>query len=708
MKGDYVAWCQQFALSYPGLSAVLCALPYLDIRQRKVLLAYCRVQPPVNYACRFYSRHQIELRSPLELPTLDTKGNYVRFRTLWEMIETLEPYEGMPICYSIISGAVRAAPYQDYSSVIDTRAATITKEIEASQSTRGPSLCYNPILSDDHREGLQTLMSNTPQDYRTARMLHACLSESRKRLHGMVFWPRIPKKTIGREGMTQANYQTAEMELDNGRGVMTLQDVERVYAETGVRLSGPVEMRTAWKYNDLKPRCYYAQGPSVYHDAKYIQPIFNVICDSLPPCHRLQRYEPPRNTMMTSAIRMGIYDYESFTSRLTQIRQFVAELAKFYEGTDVILVDSFEGPITVDLGQLLLDFNATSNTYPEFDVSRVLCTGDTALLYHAAGMLGVPGNITSSTILHSLHVAVLIRSLYNCKCIGDDALVLLEVDDDAAHAWLAFLDGVQNLGRVVSEKAEFWDHDASETLDGWQYAKRPIARFTSIVITGVLLILPGLEVILGLSDEHHQRTDLGPHERISKFLKQWRRFLTRLHIDHPGIEGIEASILLTWYRAAEYNVGLYDLRRNFRSSPFATHGKALLGIIPLIRSEEDFREEWKSMTIRRWTEDGNRIELRLPEIIGEEECPPYVSGGTGYVFGRPKWKHLASIGAVELVMRKKVYVLDPSCDVFLMNFLLNDSYYPCYDVQFLRDPPTWLYSLDAVISNSRSGNRGVA
>lgn len=49
----------------------------------------------------------------------------------------------------------------------------------------------------------------------------------------------------------------------------SLKEVERFYCHTGVTIDGPVEMRSSWKYNDLKPRIYYAQGPTVYSVSKY-------------------------------------------------------------------------------------------------------------------------------------------------------------------------------------------------------------------------------------------------------------------------------------------------------------------------------------------------------------------------------------------------------------------------------------------------------
>jgi len=79
------------------------------------------------------------------------------------------------------------------------------------------------------------------------------------------------------------------------RGAISLTEVERLRYFERQDVDGPIEVRKAWRYNDLKPRVYYARGGVTHTVSRYVQPIMNVFIDSLPEVHRHNRFQPPED-----------------------------------------------------------------------------------------------------------------------------------------------------------------------------------------------------------------------------------------------------------------------------------------------------------------------------------------------------------------------------------------------------------------------------
>jgi hypothetical protein len=202
---------------------------------------------------------------------------------------------------------------------------------------------------------------------------------------------------------------------------VTCGDLERLYAETGCKIGGPVEVRSAWKYNDLKPRVYFARGGTVHHASKYTQQIFNVILDCFPEVDKTERFLEPCSGIDDDETSV-IYDYESFTSSLEEIKNFIGQLAMFFGDTEVTVIDSQRGPVQITVGEILLDYNAKCNEYAEFDASRLTSDPEFRSLFHTCGMLGVPGNISSCTLLHGILIRYVV-GYGKGRSVGDDGKV---------------------------------------------------------------------------------------------------------------------------------------------------------------------------------------------------------------------------------------------------------------------------------------------
>lgn len=102
-------------------------------------------------------------------------------------------------------------------------------------------------------------------------------------MEGKLLYPQFQSnKTVGRQ--TAANYtnivhgeEVAQVDTQVSSG-----DRERLYADCGTKVTGPCELRQAWKYNDITPRTYFSQGGTTFHASKYIRIPINELTNMFP------------------------------------------------------------------------------------------------------------------------------------------------------------------------------------------------------------------------------------------------------------------------------------------------------------------------------------------------------------------------------------------------------------------------------------------
>jgi len=301
-------------------------------------------------------------------------------------------------------------------------------------------------------------------------------------------------------------------------------------------VEGPVEVRWAWRYNELKPRVYFARGGKTYHHSKYIQPLFNIILDRFEEVHRRNRFFEPA-PYLDNAETSVIYDYAAFTSSLEEIKRFIGALARFLSGTTVTLFDAREGYIQADLGILLLQYNTHCNEFSEFDAEGILGSPDYRQLFHSCGMLGVPGNISSCTLLHGI-VLRFVGGIAKGKCVGDDAKVYTELGNDMEYGLDSLVRTLQCIGKLQASKFAVFpyrDTMAEADLDSYHFIKKPYTRVESRMLSGELMVLPNPAIVLEFSDKYHT-IDVDEYDvKIKKFGKAVQRFARRM-IRYPRHE----------------------------------------------------------------------------------------------------------------------------------------------------------------------------
>jgi len=463
-----------------------------------------------------------------------------------------------PISAGILSVLIRMLPYKDYSSVESELVSGISKEMSAAIGTYHPvQLDYSPILSDDKDDRWTRAHHHLTLDPTLHNKLHRSIMKQALSLRFDPIYPRLSSKTPGRR--VQRN---AAPFLDAGPA--TYVDLERIYFRTGIKVDGETECRIAWKYNDLKPRVYYAMGARAFYASRYIQHIFNRLVNFSSVTHIFQRFSP--ETMDSNHEDSAfIYDYASFTSTLHEIRNFTRALADAFRDITVQLVDAREGLVDISLGDLLDSYNEECNLSPDFDVSELYDVTE-AILTHNCGMLGVPGNITSCTMLHGIHLILLLGG-ENCgKVVGDDAIgrAMIAASGITRERFCGWL---QSIGRISVDKMEFWEYrdiSATSINSSWTYVKRPIDRIEDRMVFGHMLDFPSLANALNFRDQYHVYKPLTKQERIKIYRGQLQRFYRTIStLPSLSERGISLSDTIINFLHKRLEVSYYGVPKEF-------------------------------------------------------------------------------------------------------------------------------------------------
>jgi len=433
-------------------------------------------------------------------------------RTSRQVVNRLSEYcHKDVVSSSLVSNLARSAPFFGLSlqEVEENKIDSWEKELAASLGPdRPPCLNYRLWFSeDDSIVYTESLAKNLNPQPRTNSRIRSAFREWADNLSGSLLFPQVQaNKSVSR--MTAFNYarMVSGQELESFDNQVSSSDLERMYAASGTEISGPCELRQAWKYNDLTPRTYFASGGTTYHASKYIRGPMNALVNSFPESHFITRFSI-QDVELSQSHTAFIYDYSSFTSNLTEYKRFLDALADFSDSVEVQLVDSRAGIINWSLGALIREYNQVCNIQGEFMVNRYQDGNNSVLRHSRAGFLGVYGNIAGSTALHALHAANLVGDSGSSRCVGDDACGATPLDDFFTRQDL--VSAIQNLGEVQESKVNYWVfrdiEDESEDIDhSWPYTKRPLDRVHNRLVLEQALYLPIFGLINPIVDEIHE------------------------------------------------------------------------------------------------------------------------------------------------------------------------------------------------------------
>lgn len=548
---------RSLALSFRSttrLAELLGSIPVLSMAQRKDILTLCRVQSP-----------QL-LESSVAYAALKCRSTFVPHPCIYErsrgLVMSFDDYIGLfyelfssPTIAGLVSLAVRTAPGWDVSEVKQVIQESIRKEISSAITIYHPTCFdYRVLFHPNNKWRSKSLAPNLPPYPEAARDIFLKFSAIKGTLEREIFFPNYSRKSVGKEVSDQfwnlynlnPSFSLDEMTTPEG-GPVALIDIEKLWIHNGFKVGGAVEMRCSWRYNDLKPRVYYARGGSIHWRSRYIQEVVNILIDQFPEVNRLSRFDDFEERTLDEDTSVFIYDYSSFTSTMEEFNCFVSAVAEFFRGTWISVYDLREGLVEIDLGSYIHEYLEEANIVGRFVVRGDIAGWDIDLseLRNTCGMLGVPGNIFFATLLHGLHLRF-ITGLRRSRCVGDDAKGKVPArynGDDLAPI-------LSNLGEVHPDKTNWFTPDGSRLHQRYQFAKRPYFRDDIIMSTGILPTFPSyIPLCTPDPDDLHTVTPTRyPH---SKCLKALKRFLVQIYVNRPGMsdEDLEyARVYAIWFR----------------------------------------------------------------------------------------------------------------------------------------------------------------
>ncbi|QPB44672.1 hypothetical protein [Tulasnella ambivirus 4] len=546
----------------PDLNLLLRNIVHYPFSWRKATLKHCRIQ-----RSSITNRHVKELYShvlDIHLPNFPHGDGYGK-AMLEALNNTLLDYS--PVTASIVSAFVRCELYTSRDEPwFDVLEESINKELNASQAEDSPRQLDYAFLFPDNPQQLTTLLSSQdpaafvmfrdPDDlFHNARLYRtwiAGIAQLKERLESpsQVFSPVYSRKK-NVSTVTAANYREYlthfDQYLEEEEQVTTL-SLQKLYFEKGYQVPGPMELRTAWKYNDLKPRVYYASGGTGYFASCILRSIIKMMLSILPCTHPNLRYDVTRVTAVRPIQTdeyLVTYDYASFTTSLSELKYFVDALSRFFRGTKVKVLDFYQGVIEEDLGDYLLAYNHTVNVHPAFDVNRIKEDLFWVPSYHQlrSGMLGIQGNIGLSTILHGIHISRFADGHQHICCVGDDCLDRVHRDQ-----YTEYIQHVNILGEISPDRFTTWvcppGYYEEEQFTGedetFPFCKRPtLINAFGEVETEYLPPFPNIAALLDIHDDYHTpqfgllRSTKPNYDRFVIFAKQVGVYYNRVRAELP-------------------------------------------------------------------------------------------------------------------------------------------------------------------------------
>jgi len=423
-------------------------------------------------------RREAEIIQPLSIyhkisspPSLKIHHYAVDFN---DVLDYLSMLTGSTLSYNLLSFFVRAEDsiYSDdfsaerYKSfekefLAATDAYPTLSKLEYSGLFGGSGMNLHPQLAihDDHHTYLPGFLDLGAQKIR------------QRFLRSIPVAPILPsynnRKNISYESM--AMYcDTQQIPISSD---ITTLDLLKLYESTGDIVSGRMELRQAWFYNDLKPRTYYCNGGDSYFASLYIQPVANILATFLPSTDPSSRFDVSRVGPISEDHILITYDYTSFSSSLSELKTFLFHLGTFLRGITIPVLDVRNGVSDIDLGVLLLEYNSFANEYLCFTVNRFDDKNFKSYRMGQAGPLGINGNIVLSTVCHGFSLADLTGHVDKDCCVGDDALTLI-----FRLSVALFVSCVNNLGSINLDKFSVIKHPSKDPLlsTSFKFLKRPL------------------------------------------------------------------------------------------------------------------------------------------------------------------------------------------------------------------------------------------
>lgn len=542
----------------PSLARLVSLIPMMGIVARKTILDVCQTERVSEYR---------DLHAKLKQIQSDISTRRQDHISQEDLYGLLDHVAVRPVYRSFISMMLRNERCDQFSGADEVLWEGTMKEVRAALSPREEQLgiSYQVLDEDNFAPAAYSIYFDlTPPWTREARSLAHRFANKLERLG--VIYPQVQRrKNMSRDTcrrLWEAGFK--EREWQELRTV----DLEVFAYRTGIRVGGDCEVRVAWKYNELKPRCYYCTGGSAYWASRHVKKLAVALMECIESC-KLQRRQHPEDVQYSLQHDewLALWDMASFTSSLSELRQFLYYIAKNLENDlrvqqhPLRLFDYQLGVIETTADRLLLDYNQVVNVECGFSLERVVAkffqeiTEDDEKTSRMAnsGPLGVHGNIGFSTAFHAFHAEAAISKGTGCG-VGDDMMGGIKEDPE-----LRLLPHLRMIGDIQETKADIlpplsmdMDYQVSK------FVKRRLTRTYQGITLGILYAFPSLADVYGVSDEYHTVQIPERPQLIARFCAQVGAFFWDVY--HTGyLQDEERQLIDQVLRGVYSRLGLSHL-----------------------------------------------------------------------------------------------------------------------------------------------------
>jgi len=464
---------------------------------------------------------------------------------------------------AIVSNLARSAPLLGVSGqeIEENRVESWEKEIHATQASDSERVLDYSVWFGDHINTCHRPLSDyVPLAPFTNSRIHRQFRLWLQSVSGTVIYPQFQNsKSVSRATAADYHYRVHGVESGEHQTMVTTGDLERWYSQSGHQVHGPCEIRQTWGFNDLTPRTYFAQGGDAFQDSKYMKPVINTMADTFPEVNFISRFSL-NDLALDDTITAFIYDYTSFTSLLAEQKYFLDAVADFSEDTEVVIVDSHNGLVTLSLGALIRRYNDTCNKKGDFTINRFSPGMAIPLRHERAGFLGVYGNITSCTVLHGLHACQLGGDESGCRCVGDDVFGVSKCGAPFPGRE-DIITAVESLGRINRSKFQFWEPEPVESFSleddkAWTYLKRPLTRFNNRMTLEQALFLPMFGRIAQFDDGVGREKE-SLQTRVRLLAVQTLSCIKQIQSIYPPLEFHQKDLIRNYLRVLYDAIGIH-------------------------------------------------------------------------------------------------------------------------------------------------------
>jgi hypothetical protein len=494
-----------------NLQLLLDVIPFLSLAQRKILITVCQT----GLTTEHWKIDQEMKTAFLEPDHRARNRNKLRW-TEKELYDLTVIATRTHMTRSVVLNILKTELLEDTEASWVLRE-SVAKEFNASQvemktslsyacldveqfSTKPIRYCPCPLLNVDQLLYARNFVSN----------LITILDRAKTK----IWYPHVQRKK-SLSITTCENLYAAGYRGDRDYKDFRSLDLELHKVETGVEIEGENEMRQAWKFNELKPRVYYAMGGTSYWKCRYMKPFAVMLMEAGDNTSLHHRVDPERlnHEFDASEEYIVVWDLESITTKLAEAKFFLYWIAKqvkdsHLEQTPFRFLDYAEGIVEKSIGDYLLEFNEEENYEAPYLYSEMEREFDSSVSEHKVfcqrnnGMLGSMGNIGVATSFHGFHTAMGVKRCQHCSvCIGDDAAAI--VITNPLDKKKGIIKHIQEIGVLHEEKAYIFEPMGEDDWesDTWKFLKRGFERNRNGVYLDYFEVFPNMLYIAGLASD---------------------------------------------------------------------------------------------------------------------------------------------------------------------------------------------------------------